>query len=391
MEHNSLPIDQDSLSRDQDSDRPALFGWWGVFLVWTAWGSINIVHFAVMPEFTKGQALLYGFPEILIWVALTPPIVALSRRFEIRGSLRWRHFFVHALMAAAVVLVHAALDAGIAAGFAVLEGRGQGLWVLIFGKILRYQFHTNLLLYMLVVGFVHYQAYARRLAQQKAEADRLTAQLTEARLINLRRQLRPHFLFNALNSVSALMGESPERGRRVVRRLGELLRASLRSEQEHLISLREELDLVRAYLEVEQVRFEDRLTVSIDATPASLECQVPALLLQPIVENAMNHGIAPRVDGGSIRVSAALEGPALVLEVLDDGCGLPEGPVQDPLQGSRQLSSRSSVKESGIGLSNARARLATLFGPAARLTIANRQQAGVRVRIELPHRQSAAA
>ena len=397
------------------SSHPARFGWWGVTLAWLAWGAVNVLQLGLMPELSWHQAVRYGFPDVFIWAALTPLIVVLARRFEVRGPRRWRNAGIHALAALAVVLVHAAVDAGLATAFGHIDGATtsttappsnaalSSTWVLVFFKVLRYEFHTRLLIYLLITGFVHYQAYAWRLAEQEAETARLAKQLTEAKLTNLRRQLRPHFLFNALQSITASMDESPARGRRVVRRLGELLRASLRSDDAHWISLDEELDLTRAYLEIEEIRFEDRLRVWIDASPEALTQQVPALILQPIVENAVSHGIAPEIDGGTVTVRAFLDGRQLILEVEDDGVGLrPEG--RDTAQG-----------HTGIGLANTRQRLATLFGTSASIELLPREgkggaqgrsadpsdgpsiddspgkRTGVRARIAMPLTQVAAA
>ncbi|MEO1368705.1 MAG: histidine kinase, partial [Acidobacteriota bacterium] len=270
---------------DAAAHRPKLFGWWGVALVWMAWGAINVLRFAAMPGMTWGQALTYGFPDAFFWAAVTPLLVFVSKRYEVRGERRWRHVLTLAGASVCVVLVHAAVDAALASVPLWIDGE-PGIWGAIFVKVLRYELHTRLLICTLVIGFVHYQIYARRLAEQRSEADRLAAQLSQAKLSHLRSQLRPHFLFNALNSVAASMELSPAVGRRVVRRLGELLRASLRAEEEHWIPLEQELELVRAYLEIEQVRFEDRLRFEIDAPEGTWTWPVPALLLQPLVENA---------------------------------------------------------------------------------------------------------
>ncbi len=366
---------------EENANRPALFGWWGVVLVWLAWGLVNVLRLGAMPDFSWTQALSYGLPDALLWVVVTPLLVAVSRRFEIHGEPWRRHLGVLALTSAFVVLGHTAVDSGLAGAAAGLQGgfeAGLATWWSVFINVLRYEFHTRLLICTLVIGFAHYQIYARRLAEQQSRASHLAAQLTAAKLTHLRRQLRPHFLFNALNSVSASMAESPQRGRLVVRRLGELLRASLRGEQEQWLSLEKELDLVRAYLEIEQVRFEDRIEIRIDAEPTALACAVPALILQPIVENAVCHGIASRIEGGTIAVRAHLDGPRLLLEVEDNGSGVPVG------------AELSQAAAEGIGLANIRQRLEVLYGSDASLHFAA-GVAGALVRISLPRRQREAA
>ncbi|MEM1181084.1 MAG: histidine kinase [Acidobacteriota bacterium] len=357
---------------DTPAHTPRVFGWWGVALVWMAWGVINVLRFAAMPDISWAQALTYGFPDAIFWAAVTPLLVFVSKRYELRGERRWRHFRILAAVALAVVLVHTAVDAALASVPQWIEGQ-PGIWSAVFVKVLRYELHTRLLICTLVIGFVHYQIYARRLAEQRSEADRLAAQLSQAKLSHLRSQLRPHFLFNALNSVAASMELSPEVGRRVVRRLGELLRASLRAEENHWIPLEQELDLARAYLEIEQVRFEERLRFEIDVAEPALGWPVPTLLLQPLVENAVTRGIAPKIDGGCVTVRAEVEGERLVLTVEDDGVGLGPTAAPRPPEGS------------GIGLSNTRDRLATLYPSVqALLRVGDRDGGGVRVRVRLP-------
>ena len=366
-------------SRQKEARRPALFGWWGIVVLWMAWGAFNVVRFGVMPGIGWMDAVRYGFPDALIWLAFTPLVVALSHRFEIHGPERWRHLGVHAVAAILVVLAHSAIDASVSSLFAWLGHHGMP-WKLVFLRVLQYELSSRLLMYTFIAGFAHYQRYDRRLAEERAAASQLARQLSEARLTNLRRQLRPHFLFNALQSVAESIEGSPERGRRVVRRLGELLRASLRNDEAGpWIRLDAELDLVRAYLEIEEVRFEDRLRIDIDATPEALACSVPVLLLQPIVENAVSHGVAPRTEGGTVAVRAAIDQDRLVLEVEDDGAGW------------QAAARRRAGEGSGIGLRNARERLATLYGTAARLEALPGDQGGARVRIILPLRRSQAA
>ncbi|MEL7059421.1 MAG: histidine kinase [Acidobacteriota bacterium] len=363
---------------DRRDDRPRLFGWWGVTFVWATWGVVNVLRLAAIPEVGWPKALAYGFPDALYWAAVTPVLVEVSSRFEIRGIGRWRNLGVLAAVSLAVTLTHTAFDAALASLPQWTTGN-QGIWAAIFVNLLRYEPYTRLLICTLVIGFAHYQIYARRLAEQRSEADRLAAQLSEAKLSHLRSQLRPHFLFNALNSVAASMEQSPAVGRRVVRQLGELLRASLRAEDEHWISFEQELDLARAYLEIEQVRFEDRLRFRIEAPPEILAWPIPALLLQPLVENAVHRGIASKIDGGEIVVRARSDGDRLRVEVEDDGVGL--GP---------SLDLRAS-EGTGIGLANTRDRLATLYGDGGRLRVANRSSGGVLVTLELPQRQANAA
>lgn len=210
-------------------------------------------------------------------------------------------------------------------------------------------------------------------ARLQAQAAELKAQLAEARLDVLRAQLDPHFLFNTLNAVSALVERDPRGVRRMIARLSELLRHTLEGSADE-IALGRELELLDRYLDIMRVRFGDRLRVAIDVPGELREALVPNLLLQPLVENAIKHAVAPREEGGHVTVRARRDGSALVLEVLDDGPG--PGASDIPVG-------------SGVGLSNSRARLAALYGTAQHLHLRQRGDApGAVVEVSLPLRSS---
>ena len=329
--------------------------WVQVAAAWVLWGTISVLRLGGSPFLTWEQAFWYGFPDALIWAAMTPLLVVVAHRFPVIGDRPWRSVAFHLLCAMGFALLHAALDASFASTRAFLGGSTESQWLYVFLKVIYHGYHTNLLIYILVVGLVQYVDRARRAAEQQRRAARLEAELTAARLEGLERQLRPHFLFNALNTISGTIGRDPETGRRVVRLLGDLLRASLKDPGRQ-ITLREELDLVETYLEIERARFEDRLKIEIDADPSLDNVRVPALLLQPLVENAVRHGISQLPDGGTVRVTARQEKSSMLLTVEDDGPGF-KG--QDS----------SAEVGGGIGLNNTRRRLATLYGPGKHLRL----------------------
>lgn len=369
--HLSLP--------QQIVNRLPLFA--GIALAWVLWGGINVFRLGAVPGLDGNQAFWYGFPDAVIWAALTPLVVTFARRYPVRREHRLRTLGWHLVAAVGFVLLHAAADAGLAGLLALLAGT-EPFWRLVFWKVLRYGFQMNMLVYALVAGLVLYIDYERRLARGEQQAAALKAQLVAARLAGLERQLRPHFLFNALNTVSGLMGADAATGRRVVRRLGELLRAGLEGPPGQRIPLRRELDLARAYLDIEQIRFEDRLRVTIEVEPSRAERReetlafpVPALILQPLVENAVTHGVAKLEDGGSIRILAELENEELILKVEDDGPGLAAS-AQEP-------------GGFGVGLASTRERLEALYGERAEgyLHLEPVNPRGARVRLSLPLRQ----
>jgi LytS/YehU family sensor histidine kinase len=213
------------------------------------------------------------------------------------------------------------------------------------------------------------------LERERERAARAEALAREARLRALRSQLEPHFLFNTLNAVSTLVveGRGPA-ATRMIARLSEFLRLTLDAADAPEIPVAEELEFVRRYLEIEQARFGDRLRVTVEADPASAGALVPALLLQPLVENAVRHGVLPREEGGSVAVSVEVDGPTLRLRVADDGPG-----------------PRGGAAGRGVGLANTEARLAELYGGRARLSLEPAPEGGFAAAVELPFRAAGAA
>src|SRR6516165_9035545 len=198
--------------------------------------------------------------------------------------------------------------------------------------------------------------------------------LTQARLAALSSQINPHFLFNTLNSVAALIRLDPEQARQVVQRLSKILRRLLR-QQENLTTLREELSFIDDYLSIEMVRFGDKLRFVKEIEPATLDMNVPSMLLQPLVENCIRHGLASKVDGGTIRVRSRLAGKRLQVLVEDDGVGIPEAKL-------------ATLFERGIGVNNVNERLKVLFGGEYRMWIDSRVGEGTSTGIELPEQSS---
>lgn len=203
------------------------------------------------------------------------------------------------------------------------------------------------------------------------ESQRRKLHLTQARLATLKSQIHPHFLFNTLHSISALMEDDVAAARTTIARLSDVLRVSLDEPPGDEVPLEDEIHLARLYLEIEHVRFSDRLDVQFEIDPESREARVPHLLLQPLVENAVTHGIGGRSDASLVRVASRIEGEQLILEIDDDGPGLSDGTMKD-----------------GIGLGNTRARLEQLYSKAASVDLAPRPGGGARCTVRLPFRPS---
>jgi two-component system LytT family sensor kinase len=239
---------------------------------------------------------------------------------------------------------------------------------------------VDVIIYWMIVGAGYAFEYYRRFREQQLQAARLEllatqleTQLAQAQLQTLKMQLHPHFLFNTLHAISALMDDDVKGARRMIARLSELLRLTLESVGQQEVSLRQELEALERYLEIEQIRFQDRLTVRLAVAPETLDASVPNLVLQPIVENAIRHGIAPRSSAGRIEIRAERRDGMIELHVIDDGPGLQWGDEE--------------FKE-GIGLANTRARLRQLYGDDHRIEIKDADGGGLAVKLSIPFRQT---
>jgi uncharacterized membrane protein len=208
---------------------------------------------------------------------------------------------------------------------------------------------------------------ALRYGEAAREQERLEVELTRNELERLKHQLQPHFLFNALNAVTALIPSDPAAAERTINGLGQLLRLSLDTGPEHEVTLGRELDLLGHYIDIQRIRFQERLTVRLFTEPAAHDALVPNLLIQPLVENAIRHGIGPKVEGGTVEVRAERVGEWLTLRVSDDGVG-------------------GAVGGEGVGIGNTRARLRFLYGTAHQLTVSAPSEGGWTVTIVLPFR-----
>jgi len=223
----------------------------------------------------------------------------------------------------------------------------------------------ELLVYWIIVLTSHAAGYYRRYREGELRA-------SQAQLQALKMQLHPHFLFNSLHSVSALIHKDPEAADRMITRLGDFLRMTLDNAATQEVGLRKELEFLNCYLAIEGIRFNDRLTTEVKVDPRALDCRVPNLILQPIVENAIRHGVAPRSAPGRVEVSAERVGDKLRLRVKDDGPGI------------QSAKSNGVGSRGGVGLANTRARLEHLYGKAYRFEMTNDPRGGLVVTLELP-------
>ncbi|MDQ3817054.1 MAG: histidine kinase [Acidobacteriota bacterium] len=321
-------------------------------------------------------ALAAWLSDFYIWAAFTPLILLLSRRYPLdRG--RWqRHLPVHFIICIVISVAQSGLFL-LARQLLLRDWYVSRPRIEQFKLMLVAEFNINVILYIAILSISHALYFYRSRQESELTASQLETKLARAQLDALRMQLHPHFLFNTLNSISVLMLKDVRQARRMLGRLSDLLRATLKESNSHEVPLREELRFLRSYLEIEQTRYSDRLQVSMLIDPAALEALVPTLILQPIVENAIRHGIARRAEPGLVEIYAERSGATLCLRVRDNGAGL----------GSDFL----VEDQHRVGLSNTRARLVRLYGDLHSFELAEAPGGGVVVTISLPFKEGAGA
>jgi two-component system, LytTR family, sensor kinase len=314
-----------------------------------------------------------NFSYWYVWALLAPPILWVARRYPFGRNAAWgRVILVHAIGVFAFTFAHSALSA-------YCRVLAVGLWAperaITFALALRDRFVMNFdyeaMTYWFLIGISHALDYRRESAERAIHAANLQARLAEANLQTLQRQLHPHFLFNTLHTISTLIHRNAEAADAMLSRLSDLLRLTLNRIYMRELPLKEELDFIEKYLEIERTRFGERLRVEMDIDPTLLDAAVPSLVLQPLVENALRHGIGPKVGGGRIDVIARREkGDQLCLIVRDDGYGVPAHELD--------------MLNEGVGVGNTRARLIHLYGDRHRFEFRAPPSGGLEVMIVIP-------
>ncbi|MCO6511028.1 MAG: histidine kinase, partial [Aridibacter famidurans] len=350
--------------------------WLAVLLFWTLIGAIAAVQEYVAIE-TRGSEvsivrIVVSNLPIYFWALATPFIFVLGSNYPLNDSKR----------KAAFVALHLGLSLVFAAAYLALVAvvseslRDEALNAADLWGYFKYRFgrafHVSVLTYWAVLGFGFAVDSYSRLKQRELEAARteleLETRLVQAKLDSLKMQLNPHFLFNTLNTVSAIMSDDLKGARRVIARLSEILRINLESSNRQTVPLKKEIELLELYLEIEQERFKGNLNVEIDVPADALDCEVPHFILQPLVENALKHGLPGAGSDGRIEIRAQMDGPALRLSVRDNGRGIGSSP------------------EFGVGLRNTEERLTKLYGGNADLSITRVAEGGTEAQIVIPCR-----
>jgi two-component system, LytTR family, sensor kinase len=348
--------------------------------LWIAaiWGGIGLFDATQNVFVMRAEGMHHAWARLfftllmswLPWALATPIVFRLARRFPPAQWRRVSTWAAHLGTAVALGMIHA--------GWIALWERALNPWMLdpgpgAFPEVWLHKFLNGLLSYVILYGLillvVHIRESQKRLAFQQTETARLNEQLSKAQLSALRRQIEPHFLFNALNAIAGLVRERKnDAAVSMIAGLSDFLRRVVADSDRQQVPLGEELEFAQKYLDIQKARFAERLEFSLDVPVELLSAQVPSLILQPMVENAVKHGIAKRVSGGAIRIAAARSNGTLTLRVYNDGPRLVEG--WERLQ-------------TGIGILNTRTRLRSLYGDRFDLTLRNQEPDGVEAAVSV--------
>jgi sensor histidine kinase YesM len=345
-------------------------------LIWGVWTIVAlffttqayVMYYAEKQPIRWGQQFLVQASACYLWAVATPLVLWLSRRFCIQRHNWLRRGVFHFFASIALVT---ALLVGHFLAFMILMGRaGQISPFRVFG-FLYYNLDRWLLIYWFILLMSHAFSYYNSYRKGELKASQLREQLVQSQLEALKMQVHPHFLFNTLHSISALLSKDTEGARRMITRLGDFLRLTLENSGSQEVTLQQEIEFLHGYLEIERIRFQDRLTTDIRVDPDVLDVRVPNLILQPIVENAMRHAIGNSTSG-RVEIVATPRNGVVRIEVKDNGPGIDVDRILEVRGGK------------GVGLANTQARLVGLYGDAARFELSNDPAGGLVVALEIP-------
>ncbi|HEX2251321.1 MAG TPA: histidine kinase [Gemmatimonadales bacterium] len=344
----------------------------GWILALGGWTLVGLGYFASLafqtrtPQDTPStewpRLLVYAVGTGWIWAALTPPVLWLTRPADFAAGQRSRSIALYALTGALFFLGSGACVwlLGMATGLAT----SNQFWSVLLVE----EAETRLLAFLAIVTLGWSARYFALYRSRHLHASDLETRLAKTHLQVLKMQLQPHFLFNTLNTIAELVHTDPVAADQMITRLGRLLRLSLDHASHQVVPLRQEADFLRVYLAIEQVRFQDRLQIVWDLAPETLDAAIPTLLWQPVLENAIRHGVTPLGGRGQVVISSRREAEDLVLEIRDNGQGLPPG----------------GLPREGVGLRNVRQRMDQLYGPRARFTLAPALGGGTVATLRIP-------
>jgi two-component system LytT family sensor kinase len=359
--------------------------WRRTALFFAGWTLVSVIFAAISyaaaigennKEFGFVAALRLNLVQFYLWAILSPLLFRFSRRFPIEfRPLNFRNLLLYFPAVISFAGVHQTIH--LAVLWSITPRWRQQFPALIdcYRAYFGFGFYIDLIIASLIIIAVHALLYYQNFRASELAQSSLKTQLAQSQLKALKMQLHPHFLFNTLHSISSLVLEDPPKANSMIARLGDFLRLTLDNSDQQLVSLKQETEFLRCYLEIEQVRFGDRLTVAFELEPQTLSAQVPHLILQPVVENAIQHAIAPRATRGHINIEAKRLNSLLRLEVRDNGPGIASNVYLPAAE--------------GVGLNNVRARLDQIYGSDFRFELMNARDGGLAVVIEIPFQREA--
>jgi hypothetical protein len=344
--------------------------------VWTAvavlGAAVRYAYYFDRQHIAWWHSLAYSLTDDCLWALVTPPLLAFGVAFRLDRE-PWPRLPLHLAVAIALPVLYWFPASALTHRVGLAFGHPAWSW-----EVTRQEFVgaylSNLLVCAEILAVSQWLVLHRESGERAARAANLQTELARAQLQLLRLQLEPHFLFNTLHAIGALVRSDPDAAERMIVLLSDLLRRALQDMGGQEVALREEMEFLDRYLEIERVRFPDRLRVVRDVEPESLRALVPTLLLHPLVENAIRHGVSRRAEGGQVGIRARAVAGRLELRVWDDG----------PADGA------AATRSSGIGLANTRARLEHLYGGAHRFELTRGGDGGMEVAVSLPFRAGAA-
>lgn len=344
-----------------------------IFGIWTIVALFFSTQVYLM-NYAEGQPIRYGHTFLMqaqacyLWALATPLVLWLSRRFCIERSNWARRLALHSIFS---IVLCISLLAFHFIFYMLVLGRGSSITLFRIFNFVYYNLDRWLLFYWVILVLRHAFNYYHSYRKGELKASQLRTQLVQSQLEALKMQVQPHFLFNTLHSVSALLSKDTDGARKMITRLGDFLRLTLENSGSMEVTLQQEIEFLNGYLEIERIRFQDRLTTNIHVDPEVLDVPVPNLILQPIVENAMRHAIGNSTSG-RVEINAFPRNGVVRIEVKDNGPGI---------QVDRTL---EAPRGRGLGLANTRARLAGLYGNAASFELTNDPAGGLLVALEIP-------
>jgi two-component system LytT family sensor kinase len=354
--------------------------WRRAALLFGGWTLVSIIFAGISyaaaigennKEFGFISALRLNLVQFYVWAILSPLVFRFSRRFPIElRPLNVRNLFLYFPALISFAGIHQIIHLAVLWSITPRWRQKYPALVDCYRAYFAFGFYIDLIIALLIVIAVHALLYYQSFRASELAQSSLKTQLAQAQLRALKMQLHPHFLFNTLHSISSLVLEDPPKANSMIARLGDFLRLTVENSEQQLVTLKEETEFLRCYLDIEQVRFGDRLTVAFDLEPQTLSAQVPHLILQPVVENAIQHAIAPRSLRGHINIEAKRLNSVLRVAISDNGPGI--------------NSNANLPAKKCVGLTNVRTRLQQIYGPDFRFELMNGSEGGLTALMEIP-------